>query len=88
MLELGENSAALHFGAGELAKSLGIELVLTYGEESAQLALGAERISRHFESKAELLDALGEFIHPGDAVLVKASRGMKFEEVTEKLKNI
>lgn len=88
MLELGEGSAALHREAGKTAKALGVDLVLTHGSESAHLAAGAEEISRHFESKSELLDSLPGLILPGDAVLVKASRGMKFEEVTESLKKI
>lgn len=88
MLELGENSAALHREAGEAAKVLGIDLVLTQGDDSAHLAAGGSGISCHFESKEALLDALPELILSGDAVLVKASRGMKFEDVTEKLKNL
>ncbi len=86
MLELGEESGSLHFRSGEYAKSLGIDLVLAVGEESAQLARGAEGL--HFADKAELISALPEIIRPGDAVLVKASRGMHFEDITEELKKM
>ena len=88
MLELGERSAALHRETGELAKNLGVSLVLTAGTEALQIAEGAGDISRHFSDKAALLAALGEFLLPGDTVLVKASRGAHFEEVAEALSEL
>lgn len=82
MLELGEKSAQLHFECGALAAQLGIDLVLTAGEQAKNLALGAGDIARHFEKKTDLLSKLPGLIRPGDAVLVKASRGMHFEEIS------
>jgi UDP-N-acetylmuramyl pentapeptide synthase len=35
----------------------------------------------YFEEKGPLIDSLSIFLSPGDAVLVKASRGMEFEEI-------
>lgn len=85
MLELGERSAALHRETGELARDCGIDLVLAVGPEARSIAAGAEDIARHFPDKAALLAALPGLLRPGDTVLVKASRGMRFEEVAAAL---
>lgn len=85
MRELGERSTALHRETGALAKELGIDLVLTTGGQAAELAAGAAGISRHFADKTALCAALGTLLRPGDAVLVKASRGAAFEDVTAAL---
>ena len=88
MLELGENSAQLHFETGALAKDCGAALVLTVGKESAETARGAGEIGRHFESKQDLLAALPALLAEGDTVLVKASHSMAFEEITAVLEKL
>ena len=89
MLELGEASEALHRETGGIARSCGIDLVLTTGAQARYIAEGAgEKIARHFGEKAELIRALGKLLAPGDAVLVKASRGARFEEVTAALETL
>ena len=40
----------------------------------------------HFESRDELIASLGNYIRPGDVVLVKASHALEFEKITEALK--
>lgn len=40
----------------------------------------------YFETKEEFFNEIDEIIQDGDVILVKASRGMKFEEIVEKLK--
>ena len=85
MLELGERSAALHRETGALAKELGVDLVLTTGAEAARIAEGAGEIARHFETKTDLIAALPALLRPGDAVLVKASRGARFEDIVTAL---
>ena len=83
MLELGDAASQLHRDTGELAKSLGIEQVLCVGDEARHIAQGAD--GRHFESVDALIEALPELIRPGDTVLVKASRSIHFERITEAL---
>ena len=39
----------------------------------------------YFTNKDDLFAALSKALRPGDAVLFKASRGMAFEEVIQKL---
>ena len=88
MLELGENAEKLHFDCGKYAAELGIELVLCCGELSKALAEGAGKAGSWFESKQALIAALPGTVKEGDCILVKASRGMKFEDICEALKNI
>ena len=88
MLELGENTAALHAQVGGHAAQSGVDLVLAVGALSRNtyegaLAAGGKAI--WFETKAALIDRLSELLQPGDSVLVKASHSMAFEEITQKL---
>ena len=85
MLELGEASARLHYETGALALERGADMVLCQGEAAAEIARGAGERGRYFRTKTELLHTLPELIRPGDTVLVKASRSMRFEEITEAL---
>ena len=39
----------------------------------------------YFKNKEELADSLRDILKPGDAVLVKGSRGMKMEDVIDLL---
>ena len=62
-----------------------VEECRKHGDEAKALAEGAGAIGRYFPDKAALLPALPALLRPGDTVLVKASRGMRFEEVTRAL---
>ncbi|MBE6914365.1 MAG: UDP-N-acetylmuramoyl-tripeptide--D-alanyl-D-alanine ligase [Ruminococcaceae bacterium] len=88
MLELGGQSAALHYETGALAAQLGIELVLCTGEASRETARGAGACGRHFAEKDALIAALAELVREGDTVLVKASRSMRFEDITSALETL
>ncbi len=87
MLELGESSAIEHQRLGEWLreKSLsGIYLLGPHMKKTAE-ALDACAAVRHFDKKEELIKMLKTSIQDGDAVLVKGSRGMHMEDVTEAL---
>ncbi len=88
MLELGENGPALHRELGVYAAGQGMDLVLCCGSLSRQTHAGAAEgtNSRWYVEKSALMADLAAQIRPGDTVLVKASRGMHFEEIVEKLK--
>ena len=88
MLELGENAESLHYESGAYAVSLGVDVVLCCGELSTATAKGAGEKGKWFDSKAELISYLTDIIQPGDSVLVKASRGMKFEDISTALMEI
>lgn len=85
MLELGESSLALHRRVAERARSLGLDgLVIVDGdaEGSAMLeaAAGLERLVRVARPEEALEPLLG-WLRPGDALLLKASRGVALERL-------
>lgn len=88
MLELGEYSAEAHKQVGEYAAEKKIDLLFTYGEEAKNIAESAKSggvKSISFTDKTTLFTALADELKTDDAVLFKASRGMKLEEVIEML---
>ena len=84
MLELGPEAATLHREIGEFCAREGA-VVIACGELSKNIADGAGEGAFWFADTETLIACLPELIRPGDAVLVKASRRMKFEEITEAL---
>ena len=88
MLELGENAAQMHFETGRYAREQGMDAVYTCGELGREIAAGAGESGRHFESRDALIAALPTLLRRGDRVLVKASRGMRFELIAEAVKSL
>jgi UDP-N-acetylmuramoyl-tripeptide--D-alanyl-D-alanine ligase len=87
MLELGQESPALHRDLGAYAVSKGAH-VIACGEFAKEIRAGAGDDALWFPSVPELLEELPKLIQAGDVVLVKASRRMKFEQISEKLKEL
>lgn len=92
MLELGPREGELHEEIGHYLTPDKLDLVFTYGSLSSNIAKGAlvnmpEDAVFAFEDKAALIAHLKETITAKDVVLVKASRGMKLEEVANALIN-
>ena len=90
MLELGHMAKKRHKEAGVFAAELGIDVLITSGDLARQLhesfsAVSKEGAAFHFESKGDFIAKKGDILADGDIVLVKASRGAKFEEITESL---
>ncbi len=82
MRELGDAGKEEHAGVGREAARLGIDYVLTYGELARSIHDAATvQYALHYEQKNMLAEYLNELIAPGDAVLVKGSRGMKMEDI-------
>ncbi len=91
MFELGENETQLHFEVGAHAAQKNIDLVICIGTLSANTARGAENTGAkvmHFEKKDDFLAQAKNVLNKGDAVLVKASNGMAFSEIVDKLKQL
>lgn len=87
MLELGEQSKALHAGLADIV-SENAELIFLYGREMNALALELKKrgvSAFHSENKAQLTKMLIENIKSGDVILFKGSRGMKLEEIADKI---
>lgn len=83
MLELGDTSCASHEQLGALAAACGLDGLVTYGSEAKRTAVvaaakGVQTV--HAATHAEAAEALAKWVRPGDAVLVKASRGMALEK--------
>lgn len=86
MLELGAVAESSHLEVGRDAAKAA-DVLLCFGELGKLIAKGALEAglseSFHFESKEALSEKLREIAKPGDIVWLKASRGMKFEDVAE-----
>ena len=92
MLELGEESAALHREAGREIAGFGVEVLWGVRGDARALVEGAreagmsEAATRFFDSSEEAADALVAQVRSGDLVLVKGSRGVHTERLVEALK--
>ena len=86
MLELGDLSREAHEEVGRQAAESGIDTLITYGEQARRTAVVAAAkglTTLHANTYREAADALLRLMQPGDALLVKASRGMALEKVLE-----
>jgi UDP-N-acetylmuramoyl-tripeptide--D-alanyl-D-alanine ligase len=82
MREVGPTGAAEHEAIGKEAARLGIDYVLTFGDLAKRISVGAGGpFALHYDQKNMLAEYLVELVAPGDAVLIKASRSMKLEDV-------
>lgn len=67
-----------------------MDMLVTVGDNSRFIARGASfagiKNTKSFKTNKEAIDLLREYLKPGDAVLVKASRGMRFEQIVDALK--
>ena len=87
MLELGEHSHTFHLKAGQ-AIPTNIDLLITVGSHSRAIAEGAAGSVQSIiscDTPKQAAQQLTQYAQPGDAVLVKGSRGIKLEQVLEEL---
>ena len=90
MLELGEYSQQAHFEVGVCAAENRVDILLTVGLEAKAVAEGARYVRsgidcRIFDNNDQAIAELKSFLSPGDAVLVKGSRGMHTDEIVRAL---
>jgi UDP-N-acetylmuramoyl-tripeptide--D-alanyl-D-alanine ligase len=91
MAELGQSSGPAHAEVGRRAAELGLDHLFAIGTRAAEMAASAR--GSGLRNVVEFLDvdhaaqAVNDFARPGDAVLVKASRVMRLERITETLRN-
>lgn len=89
MLELGPFAPALHAGVGEYLGEVGIDCLVAVGELAEHIAQGAEKsdvpLVIQCRDREEAKGVLSQVVRPDCTVLVKASRGMKLEEITARL---
>ena len=93
MFELGEYAEELHRKVGDEVTKNKIDILLCSGENSKYIAENAKKSGMpeqniyYKETKEEVYDTLKKIIKAKDNVLIKASNGMKFYEIAEKLIN-
>lgn len=88
MFELGARSSELHEEVGRAAAEIGLDLLVTVGENAASIASAAREAGQRNVIHAEREEAasiLRNELKPGDTLLVKASRGMALEKIIAKI---
>ncbi len=89
ILEMGDYAPDAHYEIGKYAAKAGIDAAICAGENAKHIARGAKDggMSEVYTLKDadEAAEFTEEYVNPGDAVLIKASRGMHFEKIVEKL---
>ncbi len=90
MLEMGEESDALHEEVGRVAAELGFDEVLAVGEIAEPIAAGASAVggSTHATVVADTeaaWDVLVDQVRPGDVVLFKSSRDAGLRWLAERV---
>ncbi|MBT2689194.1 UDP-N-acetylmuramoyl-tripeptide--D-alanyl-D-alanine ligase [Bacillus sp. ISL-47] len=90
MLELGPQEEDFHFAVGKSVDSEKVDYIFTFGKlgefiaKGAEQSLTADRVIA-FTDKQPLIEELKKHVDKETIVLVKASRGMKLEEVVSAL---
>lgn len=88
MLELGERTVELHEGVGRLAAELGVDMLVAVGSLGAHIAKAAKEagLEKAFAlSRDEAVELIKNELREGDTLLVKASRGMKLEQLIARI---
>jgi len=90
MLELGEKEVEFHEEIGQWLHPDKADYVFTYGKLGERIAKAAEPAFpkghvKAYDNKEALAADLAQLVAPMDVVLLKASRGMKLEQVLEYL---
>jgi UDP-N-acetylmuramoyl-tripeptide--D-alanyl-D-alanine ligase len=92
MYELGDISQKEHRALGRKIAEFGFDRVFFTGKDmqfawkaynSAAGKSNGETTNSYFTNKEQLANTLRDLMQPGDAVLIKGSRGMKMEEVVD-----
>lgn len=91
MLELGQESKALHERVGASVEAKEIEFLVAIGPEGRWIMEGAlaagmpsDRV-QYYRDVDEAADQVPSVVQPGDVILLKASRGYRLERVGQRL---
>ena len=95
MFELGENSAWLHREVGQYGAGTGCDMIICIGENAKSIYDGAKEKAAeignqklsvyHFSDKDAFLTLKNELLKKNDTILLKASHGMHFETMIDRL---
>ena len=91
MLELGDFSKDIHEKIGEIVYKNKIDLLITVGQLSKEIARKAIELGFNqenvyiFTNNKDAIDILRKIIKAEDVVLIKASQAMKFNQIVEQI---
>ena len=85
MRELGRNSREFHRRLGAAVASAGVDYLVAVGGDAVQIAESAGVPSEFHECPSAAARRLQGFVRSGDAILIKASRGVGLERVRDPL---
>lgn len=91
MLELGDESERYHREIGEFVTEYA-DFLITIGAQAKFIEEGAresgmkEDMLKHFDFNEEAFEEINRLLEEGDIIMLKGSRGMKLEEVAEKIR--
>lgn len=83
MGEIGDMTGQFHDEVGGYAKSQGVDLLLAIGESSTLAAHNFGAGGQHYKKIEDLIESLNKELNPETTVLVKGSRFMRMERVTD-----
>ncbi len=85
MLELGKDSKTFHNEIGDYILSKEIDIICSFGNDAKYFSL-KHKNGIHFNNKKELSEYLLNTLENDDVILIKGSRSMKMEEITNIIK--
>lgn len=87
MLELGEQSAALHAGLAPAVRASGAERIFLVGPAMQALAdaLGQQNVAAHTQTAAEMGPIVLNDLAYGDAVMIKGSNSVGLTKIVEQI---
>jgi len=94
MLELGPTELDLHRDVGRFAAGAGLALLVCYGQRARAIGEGAVEAGiapehvEFAEEPAQAVEIVRRHARPEDVILVKGSRGMKMERISDPLAGV
>ena len=84
MKELGREEKTLHRQTGAYAEEKGVHVLLTVGGLAKEMQTALKNTEGyHFDTNENLIAELPKILKKDDAILIKASHSMKFEEIVK-----
>jgi len=94
MLELGPTELDLHRDVGRFAAGAGLALLVCFGTRARAIGEGATEAGipsghvNYTDDPAEAVEMVRRQMRPADVILVKGSRGMKMERISDPLAGV
>jgi UDP-N-acetylmuramoyl-tripeptide--D-alanyl-D-alanine ligase len=86
MLELGAEAGALHREIGAYAREAGVDVLVSVGPLAGAMRAAFAGESHGVDDAEQAAELVAGMVRGGDTVLVKGSRGVRLERVSERLR--